>query len=62
MYDSLADHDLIHSYQNAVQMQLDQEFIMMLLTEIERRKLRKAKKPPFETGSSFMPDLNMEQR
>jgi len=40
MYESLTDDDLIHSYLNAVDMELDQDFIELLYTEIERRKLQ----------------------
>ena len=36
----LSDEMLIHSYNQAVQLQLDEDFIVMLLAEMHKRRLR----------------------
>lgn len=39
MYNTLGDKELIYCYAEAVRMRLDQEFINLLLSEIEKREL-----------------------
>lgn len=40
MYKEIADEDLIDCYVNAVQMQLDTDFLGLLLYAMEQRNLR----------------------
>lgn len=39
MYNSLGDKELIYCYAEAVRMELDPDFITLLLAEIEKRRL-----------------------
>ncbi|MFE5321233.1 sporulation histidine kinase inhibitor Sda [Paenibacillus sp. NPDC056579] len=39
MYNSLGDKELIYCYAEAVRMELDPDFIRLLITEIEKRQL-----------------------
>ncbi|MDF2959207.1 MAG: Sporulation inhibitor [Paenibacillus sp.] len=61
MYNLLTNDDLIHSYLNAVQMQLDQDFINMLITEIEKRKLPLDWEQPFTANTPLRPNYSLAE-